>query len=157
MTEAWNIRASYGSLDASYDDYVADLNGDGIDTDNSDITPRNTPENTIGLNTTYTIPIGPGELVGFASYRWRDEIEVLAFRDPTPGARGNDPLDHLDSIENLDITINYIWGDGRYRVSAYGRNITDERERVVSRIPDLTSWASWNQGENYGVEAAISF
>lgn len=157
VTEAWNIRASYGYLDASYDDYVADLNGDGIATDNSDITPRNTPENTIGFNTTYTIPIGPGELVGFASYRWRDEIEVLAFRDPEPGAVGNDPLGHLDSIENLDLTLNYIWNDGRYRVSAYGRNITDERERVVSRIPDLTSWASWNQGENYGVEVSVSF
>ena len=56
-----------------------------------------------------------------------------------------------------DMTISYIWGDGRYRVSAYGRNMTDERERVVSRIPNLTSWATWNQGENYGVEFAYSF
>jgi iron complex outermembrane receptor protein len=157
VTEAWNVRASYGYLDASYDDYIADLNGDGIETDNSDITPRNTPENTIGLNTTYTIPMGPGELVAFASYRWRDEIEVLSFRDPTPGSKGNDPLGHLGSVENLDLTLNYIWGDGRYRLSAYGRNLTDERERVVSRIPGLTSWASWNQGENYGVEFAVSY
>ncbi|MCX2980448.1 TonB-dependent receptor [Halieaceae bacterium IMCC14734] len=157
VTEAWNIRASYGYLDASYDDYVADINGDGIETDNSDITPRNTPENTIGLNTTYTMDIGPGELVGAASYRWRDEIEVLSFRDPSPGAVGNDPLGHLGSIQNLDLTINYIWADGRYRVTGYGRNVTDERERVVSRIPGLTSWASWNQGANYGVEFAASF
>jgi iron complex outermembrane receptor protein len=157
VTEAWNIRASYGYLDAEYKDYTADLNGDQIETDNTDITPRNTPENTIGFNTTYTIPIGPGELMGFASYRWRDEVEVLAFRDPTPGAVGNDPLGHLDSIQNLDLTVSYIWNDGRYRLTGYGRNITDERERIVSRIPDLTSWATWNQGANYGVEFAVSF
>jgi iron complex outermembrane receptor protein len=157
VTEGWNLRASYGYLDAEYDDYVADINGDGTDTDNTDLQPRNTPENTFGLNSTYTLPIGPGELVWFASYRWRDDIEVLAFRDPTPGSKGNDPLGHLDSIDNLDMTISYIWGDGRYRLSAYGRNMTDERERVVSRIPNLTSWATWNQGENYGVEFAFSF
>ncbi|MFT4826150.1 MAG: iron complex outermembrane receptor protein [Halioglobus sp.] len=157
VTENWNIRASYGYLDAEYDKYLADLNGDQVITDNTDITPRNTPENTFGFNSTYTIPMGSGELVTFASYRWRDEIEVLAFRDPTPGAQGNDPLGNLDSIENLDLTISYIWNDGRYRLTGYGRNVTDERERVVSRIPDLTSWASWNQGANYGVEFAVSF
>ncbi|MEH6591815.1 MAG: TonB-dependent receptor [Halioglobus sp.] len=157
VTQAWNIRMSYGYLNAEYDDYTADLNGDGIATDNTDLQPRNTPENTFGFNTTYTLPLGPGEMVGFASYRWRDEIEVLAQRDPSPGAEGNDPLGNLDAIENLDLTLSYIWADGRYRVSAYGRNVTDERERVVSRIPNLTSWASWNQGANYGVEFGLSF
>ena len=148
ITEAWNVRLSYGYLDAEYDDYVADINGDGMVTDNSDLMPRNTPENTVGINTTYTIPVGPGEFVAFASYRWRDEIEVIA---------NNDPLGHLDSIDNLDVTLNYIWGDGRYRLSAYGRNMTDERERVVVRIPGLVTWGNWNQGENYGVEFAMSF
>ena len=158
VTDAWNIRMSYGYLDAEYDDYVADISGDGVITDNSYLEPRNTPENTIGLNTTYTLPIGPGELVAFASYRWRDEVDTIAGPasvDPNP--RTNDPLGHLDDIENLDITLNYIWGDGRYRVTAYGRNITDEREQVVTRIPGLTSWGYWNQGENYGAEFAISF
>jgi iron complex outermembrane receptor protein len=94
------------------------------------------------------MPIGPGELVGFASYRWRDEIEVIA---------NNDPLGHLDDSDNLDLTLSYIWGDGRYRLTAYGRNVTDERERIVVRIPGLTTWGSWNQGENYGVEFAVSY
>ena len=92
--------------------------------------------------------MGPGELVAFASYRWRDEIEVIA---------NNDPLGHLDSIDNLDVNLNYIWGDGKYRFTVYGRNITDERERVVVRIPGLTSWGNWNQGDNYGAEFSMSF
>ena len=128
---------------------AGDINGDGIATDNSDLAPRNTPENTVGLNSTYRANIGPGEFVNFISYRWRDEIEVIA---------NNDPLGSLDSIDNLDITFSYIWGqDGRYRLTAYGRNVTDEREVIVVRIPGLTSWGSWNQGENYGVEFAINF
>lgn len=147
-TEAWNLRASYGYLDAQYDDFTADINGDGIETDNSDLTPRNTPENTFGLSSTYTIPIGPGELVGFAAYRWRDEVETI---------QNNNSLGSLDSIENLDLTLSYLWDDGRYRLTGYGRNITDERERVVTRIPGLVSFGSWNQGEQYGVEFAVSF
>ena len=31
VTEEWNLRASYGYLDAEYDDFFADLNGDGRD------------------------------------------------------------------------------------------------------------------------------
>jgi iron complex outermembrane receptor protein len=148
VTEAWNIRASYGYLDAEYSDYEADLNGDGVITDNSNLRPRNTPENTVGINTTYTWQVGPGELVGFASYRWRDEIEVIA---------NNDPLGHLDDIQNLDLTLSYIWSDGRYRLTGYGRNVTDERELIGVRIPGLNSWGNWNQGEHYGVEFAVSF
>jgi iron complex outermembrane receptor protein len=148
VTEGLNIRAMYGYLNAEYDDYIADINGDGNVTDNSDLTPRNTPENTFGFSTTYTIPIGPGEFWAYASYRWRDEIETIA---------NNDPLGHLDSIENVDFTVNYSWSDGRYRVSAYGRNITDERERTTIRITDLTTWGQWNESETYGVEIAASF
>lgn len=148
VTQAWNLRLSYGYLDAQYDDYQADITGDGIVTDNSNLIPRNTPENTIGINSIYTRQIGPGDFTAFVSYRWRDEIETIA---------NNDPLGHLDDIQNLDVTLNYSWADARYRVSAYGRNISDERERVVTRIPGLTSWANWNQGENYGVEFAVSF
>ncbi|MCC5872933.1 MAG: TonB-dependent receptor [Gammaproteobacteria bacterium] len=148
VTDAWNVRLSYGYVNAKYDDYIADISGDGVITDNSNLTPRNTPKHTIGVNTSYAIPMGPGELVAFASYRWRDEVETIA---------NNDPLGRLGSIQNLDLTLTYAWADDRYRVSAFGRNITDERERVVVRIPGLTTWGNWNQGANYGLELQASF
>ncbi len=158
VTEAWNVRLSYGYLDAEFDDFVADITGDGIITDNSYLEPRNTPEHTIGINTSYTMQLGPGELVAFASYRWRDEVQTIAGPAPIdPNPTSNDPLGELDSIDNLDINLNYIWNDGRYRITAYGRNVTDEREQVVTRIPGLTSWGYWSQGENYGVEFAFNF
>lgn len=148
-TEAWNIRASYGYIDAEYDDFFADLNGDGIETDNSDLTPRDTPENSFGLVNTYTIPVGNGTLSAMAAFRWRDEVYTLA---------DNKEESHLDDITNLDMTVSYTWGDVRtYTLSAYGRNITDEREGQYAEISQLTGWSSWNQGENYGVEFSVSF
>ena len=148
VTDAWNLRLSYGYINAKYDDYLADISGDGIVTDNSNLIPRNTPKHTVGINTSYAMPLGAGELVAFASYRWRDGIQTIA---------NNDPLGQLGSFENLDITLTYKWADDRYRVSAYGRNLTDQRERVTTRIPGLTTWGNWNQGENYGVELQASF
>jgi iron complex outermembrane receptor protein len=148
VTDAWNISANYGYLNSDYDSYVADVNGDGIKTDNSDRTPRNTPENTFGISTTYTMAIGPGEFVAYGAYRWRDEIEVIA---------DNNPLGSIDSIDNLNMTLNYIWNDGRYRLTAYGRNITDEREVNAAIIGGLTSWGQWNEGKTFGGEFAVKF
>lgn len=54
------IKANLGWLDASYNDYEADLTGDGIVTDNSDLELRRTPDWTGGINATYTRTIGPG-------------------------------------------------------------------------------------------------
>ena len=52
ITQNWFLRANYGYLDAKYENFVGDLNGDGIETDNSYMRPRNTPENSFGINTT---------------------------------------------------------------------------------------------------------
>ena len=59
VTENWFVRANYGYLDASYDEFIADIDG-GAEielTDNSYLRPRNTPENTFGISTTYTMSL----------------------------------------------------------------------------------------------------
>ena len=78
ITANWFLRANYGYLDASYENFVADIDGGAViePTDNSYLRPRNTPENTFGINTTYTLPIGSGTLQGVLAYRYRDSIEV---------------------------------------------------------------------------------
>lgn len=148
INQAWFVRATYGYLDAAFDSYLADINGDQTITDNSRLTSRNTPEHTFGLTTTYTVAIGDGDLKAMVSYRWRDEVEMIA---------NNDPLGHLDSLEDLSATVGYSWADERYRVTAYGRNITDERERKVGRIGGLTTRGWYNEGATYGVELSASF
>ena len=146
ITEAWDVLVTYGYLDSEYDDYIADLTGDGIITDNSDLVSRNTPENTFGLTTSYTAQIGNGDLRARVSYRWRDEMETNS---------SNDPLGHLDSIHNVNATISYSIQN--YRVSVWGRNITDEREQRWSTIGGLTTRGWWNEPSTYGVTLSASF
>ena len=142
------MRGTYCYIDSEYDNYLADLNVDGIVTDNSGLTPRNTPENTFGLTTTYTIPVGEGDLMGLVSYRWRDKLEAAA---------DNDPRGQLDSIDSLSATLSYAWSDERYRVTAWGRNLTDEREKIIATIGGITTRGWWNEGRTYGVELSESF
>lgn len=148
ITPEWFVRASYGYLDAEYDDYMADLNGDGVVTDNSGLTSRRTPENTFGLTSTYTFEVGPGELSAMVSYRWTDEQET---------SPDNHPRGHLDSIDNLSATLSYAWENGRYRVTAFGRNMTDERQAGGPYIGGLTQVVAWSEPATYGIELAASF
>lgn len=147
ISPAWLVRGTYGYIDAVFDSYLADINGDQVVTDNSGLTTRNTPKNTFGLTTTYTRPLGGGHLRGMLSYRYRDEVEIIA---------DNDPLGHLGSITNLSASASYSWAEDRYTISAFGRNITDERERMIGRIGGLTTRGWWNEGATYGVEFSAS-
>ena len=107
ISEAWNLRANYGYLDAEYSGFSADINGDGIVTDNDGLTPRQTPEHTFGISSTYNWDIGDGQLSAYVAYRWRDEIENLLT---------NEEVSKLDSISNLDASLTYSWEDDKYRI-----------------------------------------
>jgi len=146
ITENWDIMANAGFMDTEYDDYFADLTGDQIITDNSGLTPRNTPDSTYGVTTSYTAPVASGELKARLSYRFRDSVESDA---------SNNPLGKLDSLEDLSATISYSVNE--YTISIYGRNITDEREQRWATIDPLTARGWWNEGESYGIEFSASF
>ena len=148
ITEAWTLRGSYGYIDAEYDDYFADLTGDGIVTDNSGLVPRNVPENTFGISTTYTANVGAGSLQGSLSFRYRDAVEH---------APDNDPIGSMDSITDLSGQISYLWGDNRYRLSVYGKNLTDEQELAQATIHPLITRGWWTPPRTIGAEFAISF
>ena len=146
VTQAWNVMATYGYLDSEYADYLADLTGDNIVTDNSALVPRNTPKNTFGLTTSYTAKVGNGDLKARISYRHRSDMETNS---------SNNPLGTLDSISNVNATVSYTIDN--YGVSLWGRNITDQREERWATIGGLTSRGWWNEPATYGVTVSASF
>ncbi len=150
--EYLQLTANFGYLDAEYDDYVADLNGDGIATDNSDLELRRVPEWTGGLTGTYTYPIGPGVLTLFAAARYTDEYWVEV---------SNDPRGLLDDRTVIDVTASYEWewSQGRnVKISAFGRDITDEDDYgSLVVVPGLFAFSSVTGGEMYGVQISGNF
>ena len=160
ITQNWFLRANYGYLDAKYENFVGDLNGDGQDTDNSYMRPRNTPENSFGINTTYTLGLGPGNLQAVLAYRYRDAIEVdLVSQVPTkprsPADSGG--IGSIGSIYDLSAQVSYMFSDDRYRITVYGKNLTDERELLTQTIGGIATRGYWNDPRTIGVEFAASF
>jgi iron complex outermembrane receptor protein len=146
VTQAWDLMVTYGYLEAEYKDYLADLNGDNVITDNSGLIPRNTPENTFGITTSYTAQIGQGELKGRLSYRFRDEMNSDS---------SNNPKGDLDSIENVNATISYSLDN--YSVTVWGRNLTDEREQRWATIGGITDRGWWNEPATLGITFSASY
>ncbi|MFK8021989.1 MAG: TonB-dependent receptor [Pseudomonadales bacterium] len=148
ITQALNLRANYGYIDASYGEYFADLNGDQIVTDNSGLEPRNTPENTFGIAATHIANVGAGELTSILAYRYRDAVE---------GQADNNPLGSKGDIDDLSLTLSYGWSENRYRVSVYGKNLTDERELSRALIAPLATRGWWNEPRTIGAEFSVAF
>ena len=78
-------------------------------------------------------------------FRYRDEVEL----EPS-----NDPIGHMDSIESLDGQISYLWGDNRYRLTVYGKNLTDKQELAQGTIHPLITRGWWTPPRTIGAEFA---
>jgi iron complex outermembrane recepter protein len=152
--ESLLINANFGYLDAEYKSYTADLSDDDIDNviDNSYLELRRVPEWTGGVNATYTVSVGPGDLSFYGSYRYTDEYQTDTL---------NDPRGLLDEQEIVDVTIAYEWerAPGKtVRISAFGRDITDEiglNSTVI--IPGTIAFGAIAGGEQYGVRISGNF
>ncbi|MBT4521251.1 MAG: TonB-dependent receptor [Halieaceae bacterium] len=146
------INANFGYLDAEYDSYVADINGDGVETDNSDLIMRRTPEWTGGISGNYSRDMGPGVLRAFLGYRYTDEHQVEV---------GNDPRGLLDDRGVVDANLSYEWewaADRTVKITAYGRDLTDERDfSAAIVVPPLFTFASVSGGRQYGVQISGNF
>ena len=160
VTQNWFVRANYGYLDAEYNEFYGDLNGDGVETENSFMQPRNTPENTFGISTVYTAAFGPGNLQGVLAYRYRDAIQTdLVSQSPTtpPSPTNTGGIGAMGSIYDVSAQLSYMFSDDRYRITVYGKNLTDERELFNQTIGGIATRGYWNDPRTLGVEFAVSF
>ncbi|MEH6589606.1 MAG: TonB-dependent receptor [Halioglobus sp.] len=147
LTDKLTMFANYGYIHSEYSDFDSDLNGDGIVTDNSDLTLRNTPENTFGIGANWIQPLSFGDLAVNYNYYWRDEYQTI-FQ--------NDPVGVVDAagFHNASIDLNFL---EHYRISVFGRNLGDERYARVVPIPPVSTFGQWSSPRTYGVEFILQF
>ena len=58
------------------------------------------------------------------------------------------------SFHNASVDINFL---DHYRLSFYGRNLSDERYARVVLIPPVSNFGQYNEPRNYGVEFSLKF
>lgn len=146
------FNANLGFLDSEYDEYVADLNGDGNETDNSGLELRRAPEWTGGVNGIYTKQMGPGSFSAFVGYRYTDEYWVEV---------SNDPRGLLPDRGVWDATVSYEWelsSDRSVKITAFGRDLTDENElNSAVVIPGTIAFGAVSGGSEYGLQISGNF
>lgn len=148
-TENLNLFASFGWLDAEYDDFSTDINpNDGVSeiVDASFLDPRNAPEITYGFGGTLSIPMGDGELELYAKYSYIDEIETNLL---------NLDVGRLDERDDLTAAVTYYRDN--WQVSVFGKNLTDEEFEIPAIIFPLFAAGTINRGSYWGAEFMIEF
>lgn len=152
VTENLNLFASFGYLDAEYDQFETDLNPNddqSILEDATHLVPRNAPETiwTIGANASW--PVGPGELSLYAKYSEIGEVETSPI---------NQDFSRVDAREYADASVSY--SSQNMRASFFGHNLTDDVFEVpfpiaASATEGRFSSASIVPGARWGFELEI--
>ena len=169
------LSATYGYLDASYDDWTVpdpflSTPDNIVPIDQSGFELRRAPEQTLYLDALYEMKVGAGSVLVFnANYLWRDDYWVSARTNNTqPGRPG---LNEAFGI--LDASIS--WETENFRASIFGKNLTEEDywlhvldvgANVVASgptnptpvyVPGLWTFGTINNDAIFGVELDYRF
>jgi len=115
LTDSLTASGTYSSLDATYDVFVADGATGPIDFSGNKL--QTAPESSYSLALDYLAAVGNGEISGGLSYTWQDEYFTGA---------NNIPNFLIDDYGLFNARLGYVWGDGRWGVKLWGKNLADE-------------------------------
>jgi iron complex outermembrane receptor protein len=150
----WLVQGGVGYMDARYSNLEASAN---LDTDlyvlNEDSKMVNAPEwsTNLGVQYTWPMPRFGGQVVTRLDWAWQSEVFKDALNFPELRQAGY----HL-----LDLAATYYSEDGRWEISAFGKNVTDERYKVSGYANALTigtAIATVGRPAEWGVSFAYRF
>ena len=149
-TEGLTIFGVVGWLDIEYKDFIADINGDGVETDNSGLDLVRAPKWDLQFGFNYDWDLGEGGLLNFGARLNYTSSLMLT----TP----NDVGFIRNSLTTIDAQINWEPANGRYRVALWGKNLNGDIERLGGTpVATLFAFASPTQPRQYGISLAADF
>ena len=142
-TDGLALNFSYSYLDTEYERFVipggADFTGNRLQT---------APENTYSAGFNYRHPIKDiGNLLLNASYSWQDDYFTGA---------SNSPDFLIDSYGLVNASIGFESGDGRWRLSLWGNNLSD-KEYVLIRGTSGAIGEYFGAPRTYGATLTFNF
>ena len=156
LTDNLLLLASFGYIDASYDEVRFDLNGDGVvDGKDKDLNLPLAPELTWSVGLTHDLDIGSwGYLTSRINYAYRDDY---AYTDNNLG--------YVDEVDILDAGLDFHSNDGRWVFSLYGKNLLDEvvfgndtqLPVALAGVPTGGTFSPVMPGVRYGAEVTFNF
>lgn len=95
----------------------------------------------------YTTQIGEGTLYALTDWSYKDRYNMFLY-----AAKEYDAKSMLEG----GLRVGYQWGDGKYEVAGYARNITN-RQQVVAAIDFNNLTGILNEPRSYGVQFKANF
>lgn len=138
-------------LDARYDEFFDDVSGDGVATDNTHLDLANAPEVSASVLLDYDMPLGDaGTLKLHADWRYTKEYNTWG--------RSNDEVFVRPNTTLFNANVSFVDSDDRYKVSLYGRNLTD-KEVISGAVQTGTNPAIlfYQPPREVGVELTYNF
>lgn len=120
LSEELTVQLVAGYLDTAFDEFDADLNGDGSVTDNSFFNLPFAPRWTYDISATYEIPAAYGTFTFHASWNYSDEYLTTNLK--------TDKLFFRDSVGEFNASISFEDSDERFQLALIGRNLNDQEE-----------------------------
>lgn len=154
LSDNLTLRANIGLLDAEYDEFVLDRNLDGVLEDFSGRDVVRAPDVTAGIDLTYLQALGNG-----GNLRWNTNFN---YEDENVYYYNDDIGEQFDTILEertiLNFSVTYTDPSEKYYVSAFGRNLTDDRYKTASQaVGVLWTFSNYGPPRTYGVEAGFNF
>lgn len=141
--DALSIYGNIGYLDIEYEGFVADLTGDGIETDNSSLELVRAPkwDMNIGFNYIWNLD-DLGDLTLGTRLSYTDDLMLT-----TP----NDVGFYREELTTIDAQLTWQSADDTYRVMLWGKNLTENIERLGGTpVATLFAFAAPTQPRQYG-------
>lgn len=152
LAENLTLRANIGWLDTEYQKFVLDRNLDGILEDFSGREVVRAPEITAGADLTYTQQLGSGgNIVYNLNYLYEDE-NTYYYNDDI----GSQFDTVLEERTILGASITWNSADDRFYVSAFGKNLTDDRYKTASQaVGALWTFSNYGAPRFYGIRTGV--
>lgn len=148
-TDDLKLSANASWLDCEYQDFETDLDGDGTNDDASGLEPNFCPEYQLYADGSYDIRLGNGGLITFfASVHHTPESEYSVF---------NSDFTQLEERTLVNANVSYEEPEGRWRLSLFGTNLTDEVFRVsANSVAGLWNFSNYGPRRQIGAELRVN-
>ena len=117
LTSNWSIDFALGLLDAQWATFLADLNNDGIVTDNSHLDVLMAPKVTAYGAVSYTSELAGNTLEWRLDARYQSRYNAFG--------ESNDEIFYRPGTTLINGSLTWTWGQRENSVSLFGRNLAD--------------------------------
>ncbi len=149
-TAGLTIGAAVGWQKAKYDEFITDVNGDGVNDDASYLKLRNTPEWTMSGNIRYEFePTDYGQWAVQTDVNYQSEYESGTL---------NAPFSQGEARTLVGAGVSWSDPTETYRVTFYGRNLLDKVYRVsANSVAGLFNFTNYAPPRSIGFEVSAKY